>query len=45
MHDLVDSVAGRLHFGLCSDPAIAGGIDVLAAGVEAEATGLVAVAG
>jgi diacylglycerol O-acyltransferase len=41
----VVSVAGRLHFGLCSDPAIVGGIDVLAAGVEAEATGLVAAAG
>jgi diacylglycerol O-acyltransferase len=40
----VVSVAGRLHFGLCSDPAIVGGIDVLAAGVEAEATRLVAAA-
>ena len=41
----VVSVAGRLHFGLCSDPAIVGGIDLLAAGVEAEATALVAAAG
>jgi diacylglycerol O-acyltransferase / wax synthase len=41
----VVSVASRLHFGLCSDPAIVGGIDLLAAGVEAEATALVAAAG
>jgi diacylglycerol O-acyltransferase / wax synthase len=40
----VVSVAGRLHFGLCSDPAIVGGIDLLAAGVEAEATAMVAAA-
>jgi diacylglycerol O-acyltransferase / wax synthase len=41
----VVSVAERLLFGFCSDPAIVGGIDLLAAGVEAEATGLVAAAG
>jgi diacylglycerol O-acyltransferase / wax synthase len=40
----VVSMAGRLHFGLCSDPAIVGGIDLLAAGVEAEATEIVAAA-
>jgi diacylglycerol O-acyltransferase len=41
----VVSVAGRLNFGLCSDPAIVGGIDRLAAGVEADATALIAAAG
>jgi diacylglycerol O-acyltransferase / wax synthase len=41
----VVSVAGRLCFGFCADPAIVGGLDVLAAAVEAEATGLVAAAG
>jgi hypothetical protein len=40
----VVSVAGRLYFGFCADPAIVHGLDVLAAGVAAEATGLVAAA-
>jgi diacylglycerol O-acyltransferase / wax synthase len=40
----VVSVAGRLNFGLCSDPAIVDGIDLLAAGVEADATALIAAA-
>jgi hypothetical protein len=38
----VVSLAGELQFGFCSDPAIVGEIDVLARGVEAEATALVA---
>ena len=41
----VVSVAGRLCFGFCADPAIVGGLDVLAAGVEAEATRLIAAGG
>ncbi len=38
----VVSLAGRLHFGFCSDPAIVGDIDVLAEGVETEADELIA---
>ncbi|MBA3260966.1 MAG: DUF1298 domain-containing protein [Thermoleophilaceae bacterium] len=40
----VVSLAGQLHFGFCCDPAIVGGIDVLAQGVEAEAAALLAAA-
>jgi diacylglycerol O-acyltransferase len=38
----VVSLAGRLHFGLCADPAIVGDVGLLAEGVEAEAAALVA---
>lgn len=41
----VVSIAGRLSFGFCADPAIVDGLDVLAAGVETEATRLIAAAG
>jgi hypothetical protein len=40
----VVSLAGRLNFGFCSDPAIVGDLDVLAHGVEAEANTLLAAA-
>ena len=38
----VVSLAGRLHFGLCADPAIVGDVGLLAAGLEVEAAALVA---
>ena len=40
----VVSLAGRLHFGFCSDPEIVGDLGVLARGVEADAAALVAAA-
>jgi hypothetical protein len=41
----VVSVADRLHFGLCADPAIVDDLTEMAAGIEAEAEELVAAAG
>jgi wax ester synthase-like acyl-CoA acyltransferase family protein/uncharacterized protein DUF1298 len=38
----VVSLGGRLHFGLCADPAIVGDVGLLAEGIEAEAAALVA---
>ncbi len=35
------SLAGKLHFGLCADPALVDGLDVMAAGIESEAVALV----
>jgi diacylglycerol O-acyltransferase / wax synthase len=40
----VVSLADRLHFGFCSDPAIVGEIELLARAVEADADALVAAA-
>jgi diacylglycerol O-acyltransferase / wax synthase len=40
----VVSLAGQLHFGFCSDPAIVGDIGLLAQGVEAEAAALLVAA-
>ncbi|MFN8149985.1 MAG: wax ester/triacylglycerol synthase family O-acyltransferase [Solirubrobacterales bacterium] len=40
----VVSLAGDLHFGLCADPAIVDHLDEMAAGLEAEAAELIAVA-
>ena len=40
----VVSLAGRLHFGFCSDPAIVGDVGLLAREVEAEAVALLAAA-
>lgn len=36
------SLAGELHFGLCADPALVDGLDLMAAGIESEATALIA---
>lgn len=36
------SLADELHFGLCADPGIIDGLDVMAAGIETEAAALVA---
>jgi diacylglycerol O-acyltransferase len=38
------SLAGDLHFGLCADPGLVEGLDVMAAGIETEAAALVALA-
>jgi hypothetical protein len=38
------SLAGELHFGLCADPQIVTGIDLLARGLEADAAALLAAA-
>jgi hypothetical protein len=38
------SLAGELHFGLCADPEIVTGIDLLARGLEADANALLAAA-
>jgi hypothetical protein len=38
----VVSLAGELHFGLCGDPVIVPGIELLASGLEADAAALVA---
>ena len=38
----VVSYAGRLHFGLCADPALVDDLDALVAGIEAEAATLAA---
>jgi hypothetical protein len=40
----VVSLSGRLHFGFCCDPAIVGGIELIAQGVEADASALLAAA-
>jgi hypothetical protein len=40
----VVSLGGQLNFGFCSDPAIVGDLDLLASGVEAEASALLAAA-
>jgi diacylglycerol O-acyltransferase / wax synthase len=40
----VVSLSGQLNFGFCSDPAIVGDLDLLARGVEAEASALLAAA-
>lgn len=40
----VVSLDGQLNFGFCSDPAIVGDLDLLASGVEAEASALLAAA-
>ena len=36
------SLAGALHFGLCADPGLVDGLDVMAAGIETEASALIA---
>ena len=36
------SLAGDLHFGLCADPALVEGLDVMALGIEVEAAALIA---
>lgn len=38
----VVSLAGELHFGLCADPGIVPGVELLASGLEADAAALVA---
>ena len=41
----VVSLAGRLYFGFCADPALVDDLDAMAEGIEIEAADLVAAAG